>query len=139
MIVAVDTNILLDILIPNPSFLESSRRTLNQYVEKAPLIIGEVVYAELAAQFDDELLFKTFLVSTGIRQVPSGNGALWTASRSWKRYNEHKKRKFLQSRRVLADFLVGAHAAVHAGNLITRDQGFYRTYFQNLKIIDPGR
>ena len=136
MIVAVDTDILLDLLIPNPEFLESSRKTLNQYIEKASLIIGDVVYAELATQFEDESLLKTFLVSTGIRRISSNDEALWLASRSWKKYHKNKKQK---SRRVLADFLVGAHAIVHAGHLITRDQGFYREYFDELKIIDPNQ
>lgn len=134
MIAAVDTNIFLDVLIPNPLFLESSKKALNDYCRRASLVVGEIVYAELATQFDDESLLKTFLVSTGIRQFSSNNQALWLASRSWKKYNNSKKEK---SRRVLADFLVGAHAMTHADCLITRDKGFYRSYFQKLKIIDP--
>jgi predicted nucleic acid-binding protein len=39
--------------------------------------------------------------------------------------------------RVIADFLVAAHASVHADRLLTRDRGFYRSRFRTLRILDP--
>ncbi len=39
--------------------------------------------------------------------------------------------------RVVADFLVGGHALVQADRLLTRDRGFYRSYFAELEVIDP--
>jgi len=39
--------------------------------------------------------------------------------------------------RLIADFLVGAHALSRAERLLTRDRGFYRRYFENLSVLDP--
>lgn len=38
---------------------------------------------------------------------------------------------------MIPDFLVAAHASVHADRLLTRDRGFARAYYQNLTILDP--
>ncbi len=49
MITAFDTNVLLDILIPDDKHLAKSKRMLDEYVLKGQLIICEIVYAELAS------------------------------------------------------------------------------------------
>ena len=47
MITAIDTNILLDILIPDEEFMLNSKRLLDKYAERGQLIISEIVYTEL--------------------------------------------------------------------------------------------
>jgi len=42
-----------------------------------------------------------------------------------------------KARRVLPDFLVAAHAQEFADALLARDRGYYRTYFADLRLIDP--
>jgi len=39
--------------------------------------------------------------------------------------------------RVVADFLIGAHALLQCQGLITRDAVFFRDYFKGLKLIVP--
>jgi len=36
---------------------------------------------------------------------------------------------------VLADFLVGSHALAIADQLMTFDQGFYKQYFPELRLL----
>ena len=55
------------------------------------------------------------------------------ASTYWRSY----RAKGGKRTRVIADFLIGAHAVSQARRLLTRDRGFYRTYFQSLPLMDP--
>lgn len=157
MIFAVDTNILLDILIPNTAHVESSLSYLMSIGVDNELIISDVVYAELGSQFLSSRDLNSFLLNTSIRVVPSNENSLFEASTAWKKYTERKKdmlvcpacgkrqkvtcdfcKEIIAYRQhILSDFLIGAHAKIHADKFITRDRGFYRTYFHDLNILTP--
>ena len=157
MILAIDTNVLLDILIPNTAHVETSLRCLTSIKPNDNLIICEVVFAELGSQFLSFNDLNKFLRDTGIRLTPSNEDSLFEASIAWKKYTARKKGKILCSacgkqqkaacpycneiilyrQHILSDFLIGAHARMHADRLITRDRGFYRKYFEGMKIIKP--
>jgi len=157
MITAIDTNILLDILIPNSAHLQSSMRCLMNEARDDDLIVCETVYAELGSQFLSSRDLETFIHDTGIKIVSSNETSLYEASRAWKAYLGRRKHglicpacgkqnkavcsscgKIISGRQhVLADFLIGAHAKIQADRFITRDRGFYRTYFQSLNIFHP--
>ncbi len=158
MITSVDTNIILDVLIPGEPFSESSKVLLDRHLSKGKLIICDVVFAELAAGFPSEEELNSFLSDTGMRIVHSNEKALFLAGSRWAEYARKSARnKFLcgncghafevpcpkcramltKRLHVLADFLIGAHALVHADCLLSRDFGVYRTYFSDLQVVDP--
>ena len=39
--------------------------------------------------------------------------------------------------RLIADFLIGAHAAMRATRLATKDDGFFRAQFRKLSVVRP--
>lgn len=156
MISAVDTNILLDILIPDEQHITGSKKLLDVYIEKGRLIICEIVYAELASQFVSGVDLSRFLSETGIRLVSSNDKSLHLAGERWVRYTRGRsldihcsqcgKRLSLSCshcgslvslrQKVLSNFIIGAHALVHADILLSRDRVVYKTYFSDLKVVN---
>ena len=156
MIFSADTNILLDILIPNQSHIKSSLKILESSTENGSLIICELVYAELASQFDKLVDLNRFLNDTKIQIVVSSKESLFMASRlrniyvenisNQKYCNECGKRVSIKCpscssdlnipKRILNDFIIGAHAQIFSDSFITRDRGFYRNIFQTWLLFD---
>ena len=129
----LDSNVLIDVFRDDPKFLESSRRALSQASDDGPLIVGEVVWAEVAVAFAAAEQMEHVMAAVGARFVPTNQQAASLAGAMMRAYRERGGRR----ERVPADFLVGAHAQTHADRLLTRDHGFYRAAFKHLKVIDP--
>ncbi len=158
VITALDTNVLLDVLIPDARFAEASQRLLDEAQGAGSLVIGEIVYAELAAHFGAQReLDVRFLADTRIHLEPPRPEALVRAAQAWREYSSRRDRELQCPRcearqtlvcptcgerlaprqHILSDFLVGAHATSHADRLVTRDRGYYNTYFPALRLMTP--
>lgn len=158
MISAVDTNILLDILIPNTLLSSHSKRLLDEAHARGSLVIHEIVYAELASQFPSKRELDQFLTETGIQLLLSSRDALYAAGHAWRAYLRQKGDKdgacpscgtklrwdchhcggkISRRQHMLSDFLIGGSALHQSDRLLTRDRGYYRTYFKELKLACP--
>ena len=133
MITAIDTNILLDILLPNPKFYDASLACLEQSSNGGSLVVCDLAYAELCVHFPRLQDCDEFLDSVGIRVEPLNPEASFLASRTWRIYRQQGG----QRERILPDFLIGAHAQIQASRLLSRDRGFYSKMFPSLKVVDP--
>lgn len=133
MITAVDTSVLLDVLRPDPTYLERSLALLEASTALGPTLVCDLVYAELAAGFEREEELQAFLEDTRIRCEAPNQHALFLAGRMWRAYRSAGGRRS----RIISDFVIGAHARAQAGRLVTRDRGFYRRYFDGLTVVEP--
>jgi predicted nucleic acid-binding protein len=135
VITAVDTNVLLDVFLADARFGAASRSALRTAIQAGALIASEVVWAETVASFSSEERAAQMLDRLRVRLVPSDVASASAAGAAWRAYRRAGGRR----ERVIADFLVAAHALVHADRLLTRDRDFYGRRFRGLAILDPTR
>ena len=153
MIIAIDTNIIFDILLRDPNHMEISKALLDEAVNLGRLVICEAVFAELATQFPSKHSLQNFLADTRIQLLGSEANSLWLASQAWGLYTT-KRDKYFQClqcgtrstlhchcgtlisarQHIISDFLIGGHAQTQANTLLSRDRGFYKKYFPALNL-----
>ena len=133
MITAVDTNVLVDVFAADPVFGERSADALRACATEGRLVACEIVWAEVATVFPEADAAADALATLGIDYHATAAPTALIAGARWRDY----RRRGDTRQRLVADFLIGAHAAADADRLLTRDRGFYRTYFKGLEILDP--
>jgi predicted nucleic acid-binding protein len=130
---ALDTSVILDVLVDDPQWGRASEEALKRALANGPLVIGERVLAEVTPALTKDDL-RSFLAGWNIMFIPSSSESSILAGEMYRTYLRRNR----ESKRVLTDFLIGAHAACFTGRLLARDRGYYRDYFTNLTIIEPG-
>ena len=133
MITAVDTNVLLDVFAADPEHGPTSRAALGRCLEEGLVLACEVVWAEVTAAFPSAERAQDTLLTAGVTFTPMNAEAASMAGAAWRQYRSAGGPRT----RVIADFLIGAHASAATDRLLTRDRGFYRSHFEGLEVIDP--
>jgi predicted nucleic acid-binding protein len=129
----IDTNVLLDLVTADATWADWSQRQLDAATVRGPLLINEVVYAELSIGFVRVEEVDIALSEARIEMEASPREALFLAGKAFRHYRARGGSRT----GVLPDFFIGAHAAVAGVPLLTRDARRYRTYFPALVLIAP--
>ena len=133
MITAVDTSVLIDIFGADPRFGAASAEALRRCLNEGAMVASEVVWSETRAAFGGDDEFLDTMQALGVAFSPMAQKSATLAGLTWKKYRAAGG----QRPRVIADFLIGAHASAQCDRLLTRDRGYYRKYFGRLAIVNP--
>ncbi|KAA2213608.1 type II toxin-antitoxin system VapC family toxin [Teichococcus oryzae] len=133
MATLVDTNILLDLATDDPHWADWSLRQLEAAAVQGPLLINDVIYAELSVRFPGVEQVNAFVAEAGLHLEPLTRPALFLAGKVFKAYRGRGGSRS----GVLPDFLIGAQAAVMGLPLLTRDAARYRSDFPTVTLIVP--
>lgn len=129
----VDTNILVDVLEDDPEWADWSIQQMRAQAQIHELTINPVIYAELSLTFSSVEALDATIADLGLTFLELPRPALFLAGKAFARYRRQGGAK----QNVLADFFIGAHAAVIGALLLTRDTRRYRNYFPSVGLITP--
>jgi len=125
MTTAIDTNVIVALWDAQDSLHRVARAALDKVFSEGTLVISGAGYAELlAAPGRTEEFIDRFCEETGIVVEWEIRG--YSARR--------RKQKGAEAKRILADFVIGAHALVNRYRLLTLDAGIYQASFPKLAI-----
>ncbi|MGD9563804.1 MAG: type II toxin-antitoxin system VapC family toxin [Pyrinomonadaceae bacterium] len=138
MITAIDTNILIALWDSRDALNVQAQNALDSVSDSGSLVVSGMVFAELlSAPGRTEKMVETFLAETGIKIDWTIDEPIWrSAAAGFQGYSKRrKKQKQKEPKRILTDFLVGAHAYERKYALLTLDNRIFRAAFPRLKII----
>src|SRR5437764_8804363 len=137
MITAIDTNVIIALWNRDEALSSATQAALDAALAQGSLVICGPVFAELlAAPLRTEAFLNSFFADTGISIEWELTEEIWRAAgRAFQKYAA-RRRKHGDSgpRRILADFLIGAHASERGYRLLTLDERLYRAAFPRITI-----
>lgn len=128
----VDSSVLLDVFTEDERWLEWSEAALREALANGPLVGNVIVLAEIAPRFSRvEVLQDALPPRLLIEDLPAS--AAFLAGHAHAAY----RRAGGERTQILADFLIGAHAAVTHRPLLTRDPRRVSQYLPGVELIVP--
>jgi predicted nucleic acid-binding protein len=137
MITAIDTNVVIALWDKDSALSLAAQNALEAAFNRGTLVAAAPVFAELiAAPGRNEAFVGSFFKETGIWVEWELPEQIWRlAGRAFQAYAERRRRqRDSGARRILADFVIGAHASANGCRLLTLDDRLYRSSFPTLAI-----
>jgi predicted nucleic acid-binding protein len=129
----VDACVILDLTTDDPKWADWSAEAISAAADAGPLIINPIIYAEISVDFGSIEDLDELIEDADLRREPLPFEAGFLAGKAYVNY----RRRGGTRRSPLADFYIGAHAAIAGHRLLTRDSDRYRSYFPAVQLISP--
>ena len=138
MTTSIDSNVIAALWHPSHISNRDAVRILGRARARGKLVVCAPVYSELmAGPLRDEASLDLFFSETGIAVDWVIEERIWReAGRAYRGFAHRRKRSSEKPPwRILADFVIGAHAVVHGCSLLTLDSDHYKAAFPALSIV----
>jgi hypothetical protein len=137
MTTSIDTNVLVDLLNPDDALNRPALAAIEKAKSAGKLIVCGAVYAELLGlPSRTQAVLDEFFKYGGVSIDWRFDEAIWRAAgvafQSYVKRRIANQEKF--PRRILTDFLIGAHAVVRGCTLLTVDKRVYKASFPEIRI-----
>src|SRR5690554_7268589 len=138
--IAIDSSVLIDLLGDDPAMADAAEQCVRDALARGPVVLCDVVVSEITAGLGHGADIMDVVEDMGMRYLPVERRSAVRAGEMQRRFNQRRRAGTAAATatpRTVPDFIVGAHALLQCGGLITRDAGFFRDYFKGLKGIVP--
>ena len=137
----MDANVFVALFTGDEEATPWAQRALEEVAARSSLALSPVAYAELLAGGRSPEALSGFLTEKGIEVDWALGERTWhEAGYRFGSYSRDRRKQTQDPgpRRILADFLIGAHALKHGGGvLMTLGKKIFASYFPELRIISP--
>jgi predicted nucleic acid-binding protein len=134
---ALDTNVLSALWNDNDALNRAAAAALQESQRRGRMVICAAVYAELmAAPGRTEAFVDRFCEEAGILVEWELKEKVWRTAGAAFQAHAARRRKLgaPELRRLLADFVIGAHAQESGYKLLSADPGVYKRSFPGLAV-----
>lgn len=133
----MDTNVFVALWNRDDSWNRAAETALALAFGRGGLAISAPVYAELLGlPGRSETFLDSFFRENSVLVDWDISRSMWKAAgHAFQAYFARSKRRGSGQRRILADFLIGAHAVERNYPLLTFDKRIFRAAFPSLKMV----
>ena len=131
----VDSNVIIDVIERDDRWLEWSSTGILEASRSGRVCVSAIVAAEVAPSFPALSDFLSAMAALLIEVEPFSVDAGFRGGTAFRQYLH--RRDGTRAKSLIADFLIGGHAASLGASLLTRDPRFYARYFPGLPLITP--
>jgi predicted nucleic acid-binding protein len=129
----VDSNVLVDVWLQNPLWVNWSIRAMAWARGQGDLIVNQIILAEVSVPFAAPGDVEAAMALHLFRRDSLPWEAAFVAGKAFALYRDRGGSR----RSPMPDFYIGAHAQLKGFRLVTRDHNRYRTYFPSVELISP--